>query len=417
MKTVPAYYEFAGTDSFPVNILELRSEGDKTALILDKTIFYPGGGGQPADRGSVNGVPLLDVLEKDGEILHIIESGDGGRLAPGPAELVLDLKRRRDFTVQHTAQHLLSGTILRLTGKHTVSMHLGEETNTIDVDAPQIDPESLARAEDTVMDIIETDVPVIIHLCPPENIADFPLRKTPPQGEEVVRVVEIQGSDFSPCCGTHLETTGRIGMLRILGAEKYKGMTRVSFIAGRRVLQDSRVTRQNGETVSRALKVPVAETGKAVLALIEKANQFEKQVKELEETAAHGKAKNLLHKAKILKSRGRDAENKEQNSAAPEKLRVFSINYPASEMEDLLRIGRAAQKLTPTVLVFFSPFLFKFAAFCSAENADIRPLLKDRMEARGGRGGGSASFFQGLFDSAEDIETFVASLPEEADSL
>jgi Ser-tRNA(Ala) deacylase AlaX len=111
MRTIPAYYEFAGSDPYPANILELRDEGDKTALVLDKTIFYPGGGGQPADRGSVNGVPLLDVQEKDGEILHLVRGGDGGGLAPGPAELVLDLKRRWDFTVQHTAQHLLSGTI------------------------------------------------------------------------------------------------------------------------------------------------------------------------------------------------------------------------------------------------------------------------------------------------------------------
>ncbi|MDR2784531.1 MAG: alanyl-tRNA editing protein [Treponema sp.] len=415
MKTAAAYYEYAAADPFSANILELRNEEDKTALILDKTIFYPEGGGQPSDRGSINGIPLLDVLEKNGEILHLVRPEDGSRLVPGPAELVLDLKRRRDFTVQHTAQHLLSGTILRLTGKHTVSMRLGEEINTIDVDTPQLDSEALAGAEDAVMDTIEADVPVIIHFCPPENIADFPLRKTPPRGEEVIRVVEIQGNDFSPCCGTHLKSAGRIGMLRVLGAEKYKGMTRVSFIAGRRVFQDSRILRQNGEVISRALKVPVAETGKAVLALIDRFSRIEKQVKELEEAAAQSKAKNLLHKARILNSRDRDAEKKEPEDTDCGRLKVFSINYSNSELEDLLHIGRAAQKLTSAVLVFFSTFLLKFAAFCSAEGVDIRPLLKDRMEALGGRGGGSASFFQGLFSSAENLDAFIASLPKEID--
>ena len=241
------------------------------------------------------------------------------------------------------------------------------------------------------------------------------MRKTPPQGEEVIRVVEIQGNDFSPCCGTHLKSTGRIGMLRVLGAEKYKGMTRVSFIAGRRVFQDSRVLRQNGEVISRTLKVPVAETGKAVLALIDRFGQLERQVKELEETAAQSKAKNLLHRARVLNSRNKDNEKKGQDDTKPGKLKVFSINYSDSEMEDLLRIGRAAQKLTPAVLVFFSTFLLKFAAFCSAEDADIRPLLKDRMEAHGGRGGGSASFFQGFFSSAEKLDAFLASLPREID--
>jgi alanyl-tRNA synthetase len=291
-------------------------------------------------------------------------------------------------------------------------MHLGEDINTIDVDTPRFDSESLTGAEDAVMDTIEADVPVIIHFCPPENIADFPLRKIPPQGEEVIRVVEIQGNDFSPCCGTHLKSTGRIGMLRVLGAEKYKGMTRVSFIAGRRVFQDSRVLRQNSETISRALKVPVAETGKAVLALLERFGQLEKHVQEIEETAAHGKAKNLLHKARVLNSRDKDNEKNEQGGTVSGKLQVFTINYSDSEMGDLLRIGRAAQKLSPAVLVFFSTFLLKFAAFCSAEGADIRPLLKDRMEAQGGRGGGSATFFQGLFSSVEKLDAFLASLPQ-----
>jgi alanyl-tRNA synthetase len=283
-------------------------------------------------------------------------------------------------------------------------MRLGEVVNTIDVDAPQLDAQALAQVENVVMDAIEADVPVIIHFCPPEDITDFPLRKTPPQGEEVIRVVEIQGNDFSPCCGTHLKSAGGIGMLRVLGAEKYKGMTRVSFIAGRRVFQDSRALRQNGELVSRTLKVPVEETGKAVLALLDRFSLLEKQVKELEEKAARDGAANLLHRARIISTR-------EGDEGGAGEQRVFSIACPVSETEELLRIGRAAQKLTPSALVLFSPPLLKFAAFCSAEGADLRPLLKGRMEEQGGRGGGSATFFQGLFSSAEKLDAFIASLP------
>jgi alanyl-tRNA synthetase len=413
MKTVAVYYEYADADPYSANILEVRSAKDKTALILDKTIFYSEGGGQPADRGTINGIPLLDVQEKGGEILHLVQAEDGGRLVSGPAELILDVKRRRDLTVQHTAQHLLSGIILRLTGKHTVSMHLGEEACTIDVDSPEINSRTLAEVEDAGLDAIEADVPVIFHFCPPENIADFPLRKIPPQGEEVIRVVEIQGNDFSPCCGTHLKSTGQIGILRILGAEKYKGMTRITFIAGRRVFLDSRVLRQNGEIISHALKVPVTETGKAVLTLIDKSNLLEKRIKELDEAAAQGKAKRLLHQAKILKSREWDKGTLEASVEVPGKLRIFNITYPDSEMEDLIRIGRAAQMLTPAVLVFSSKLMLKFAAFCSSGDVDIRPLFKDLMEAQDGRGGGSASFFQGLFTSAEKLEAFLASLPHE----
>jgi alanyl-tRNA synthetase len=345
---------------------------------------------------------------------------------PGPAELVLDAARRRDLTVQHTAQHLLSGTMLRLTGKPTVSMHLGDELCTIDVDTPELTPDTLITVEEAAADAIETDAPVIIHHCPPEQVTDFPLRKVPPQGEEVIRVVEIQGNDFSPCCGTHLKSTGQIGMLRILGAEKYKGMTRVTFIAGRRVLRNSRLLRQNGDIASRALSVPVAEIGKGVLALAEKVTRLEKQVKDFAEAAAQSTAEALLRRAGLLPDAAAGGAGNEVGTAAGAaasavdgtgKGRVYVECFPGADMEEVLRIGRAAQKLTGAVLVLASARELKFAAFCSAKGVDIRPLVKEPMEAQGGHGGGGTSFFQGVFDSADRLTAFLKALPGEAEAL
>jgi alanyl-tRNA synthetase len=213
-----------------------------------------------------------------------------------------------------------------------------------------------------------------------------------------VRVVEIAGHDFSPCCGTHLASTGRIGALHILGAEKYKGMTRVSFIAGRRVLRNSRMLRQNVETVSRALKVPAAETGKAVLALLEKSLRLEKQIKELAESAAKARARSLVEDAGLLAEAGAG--------------RVFGKSFPDAGMEELLALGRAAQKLTGAALILASEPERKFAAFSAAKNADLKALLGERMIAEGGRGGGSGGFFQGLFGSGEELARFMESLPE-----
>jgi alanyl-tRNA synthetase len=337
---------------------------------------------------------VIDVQERDGEILHFLPEGAGAGLVPGPAELRLDEKRRRDFTVHHTAQHLLSGTILRLTGAYTVSMRLGDEVCTIDVDAPDMPEETLIQVEEAVQDAVEADVPVIIHRCPPENVRDFPLRKTPPQGEEVIRVVEIQGNDFSPCCGTHLTSTGQIGILRVLGAEKYKGMTRLCFIAGRRALRDSRLLRQNGEFISRALKVPVAETGRGVSALLEKTGRLEAELKRRQEEAAQAKAETLLRGTP-------DAAGL-----------VLTASFPGADIEEVLRIGRAAQKLTRAALVLGAEEESKFAAFCAVKGADLRPLIKGAMEAQGGRGGGGPSFFQGVFGSARDLHEFLDNLPK-----
>jgi alanyl-tRNA synthetase len=413
METQKAYYDHSGAEPFRATIREVRPYADsgpspeggagKNAILLDKTIFYPEGGGQSADRGTINGIPLLDVREQDGEILHLI-AGGGEKLAPGPAELVLDARRRRDFTVQHTAQHLLSGTILRITGKPTVSMRLGEEFCTIDVDTPELDGDTLIAVEDAVMDAIEGDKPVIIHHCPPEDVKTFPLRKVPPQGEEVIRVVEISGHDFSPCCGTHCASTGQIGLLRILGAEKYKGMTRLSFIAGRRCLWDSRLLRNNSEMISRALKVPVNETGKGVAALVEKTGRLERDLKTLEEEAAEARALSLLEKAG-LPSAGVSGKDGPSGSAL-----ILAEIFPHAGIDEVLRIGRAAQKKTGAVLVLASEKDLKFAAFCSVKGYDIRPLVKEAMEKEGGKGGGGPGFFQGLFDSPEALTAFMAAV-------
>ncbi|MDR0878253.1 MAG: alanyl-tRNA editing protein [Treponema sp.] len=409
MQTQRAWYDHSGPEVFRANIIEVRPQSDAAAIILDRTIFYPEGGGQGADRGTINGIPLLDVQEKNGEILHLISAENSSTenaaaLSPGPAELILDIRRRRDLTVQHTAQHLLSGTILRLTGKYTVSMHLGDEQNTIDVDAPELSADVLAAVEEAVADAIEADNPVIIHHCPPEDVNSFPLRKVPPKGEEVIRVVEIAGNDFSPCCGTHCTRTGQIGMLRILGAEKYKGMTRVSFIAGRRVLNDSRLLRQNGDVISRALKVPVEETGKGVLALLEKTGRVEQEFKALQEADAEAKAAALIQKISLAD------QTSGANEAVADTEKIWIEHYPEAGIDEILRTGRAAQKKTSVILLLVSDRELKFAAFCGVKGKNLKPLFEDPLGKAGGRGGGGPGFFQGSFSSAEALNNFLKAI-------
>jgi alanyl-tRNA synthetase len=404
------YYDYAAPEPYSAEIREIRPLGDRAALLLDRTIFYPEGGGQEADRGSINGVPLLDVKEAPGgtageEILHFVSAADAGTLKPGPASLVLDSRRRRDFTVQHSAQHLLSGTILRLTGGYTVSMHLGAEICTIDVDIPELSADTLARAEDAAADAVEADAPIVIHLCPPEDITKFPLRKIPPRGEEVIRVVEIAGYDFSPCCGTHCGSTARIGLLRILGAERYKGMTRVSFIAGRRVLAQSRLLWRNGETISRALKVPVMDSGAGVLAFLERSAAMEREFRALQEAAAEQKAEALLRRAALLNR----AAGGPADSSGPGGVPLLAETYDAG-FDEILRIGRAAQKKTAAVLLLASRDEKKFAAFCSDKGRDLRPLLKKALEENGGKGGGGAGFFQGVFETLPALESFLGNV-------
>jgi alanyl-tRNA synthetase len=163
--------------------------------------------------------------------------------------------------------------------------------------------------------------------------------------------------------------------------------------------------RKNGDAISRALKVPVPETAQGILALLDRAGRLERRVKALEEETAGYKAEALLRKAGLIGEAGTDRA---------EEGRIYIECFTGMDMEELLRIGRAAQKLTGAILVFASEGEAKFAALCSAPAADIRRIFKAPMEACGGRGGGGPSLFRGQFSSGEDLRAFLNSLPEKA---
>ena len=430
MKTITLFYDYAFNkmpESIIARVIETRSIKDSPVIVLDKTVFYPEGGGQPSDRGTINGIPVIDVREENGEILHYLENvnkqGNAGGITEialqkampsGEVTLKLDTFRRRDITVQHSAQHLLSGIMFRLVGFATVSMHLGEEKNTIDINSPLMDTNMLLCIEDAAAAAIEEDRPFIIHLCPPELIEDFTLRKAPPKGEETLRVLEIgkpnpetlqspgnismSGSlDFSPCCGTHVSSTGQIGMLRILEAEKYKGMTRITFIAGRRCLKESRMLRNNAVSISHILSSPVEETGKAVAALSEKTSRLEEQIREYEEEAAKKTAGELLA--------GAFAQPETEKNPA-----LYAESFSGKEMDELLRIGKHMQKNTGAIIVLGTEKNLKFTAVCSAKGADVQGQFKTIVETTGGKGGGGPSSFQGQFDSIDKYNAFFTEL-------
>jgi alanyl-tRNA synthetase len=385
MKTILSYYDTSidTAEPFFARIVEMRPVKEGIAVILDRTVFYPEGGGQPGDRGSINGYAVSDVRIENHEILHLVQAlAENTEELSGSVVCRLDTARRRDFTVKHTAQHLLSGSILRLTGAHTVSMHLGEEVCTVDVQAPELSEDTLATIEEAVADAIEADHPVLVHRCPPEDVNAFPLRKTPPKDEEVVRVVEIQDCDFSPCCGTHLSSTGPINVLHITGAEKYKGMTRLSFTVGREVLRRTRIMRRNAALASRLLKVPPLEIGAAVKALVEKMEEATKLLKAGAEKAARQTAETLV-----------------SSTAGAVVIGLLDV-----DIEEALRIAKTAQKLTDKPIIVVSRQDMKMVALCARKDVDMRLLVQPMLEDA--RGGGGPSFFQAAFPSPESLSVF-----------
>jgi alanyl-tRNA synthetase len=226
------YHDDAYLRRFDADVVAITTFKTKPAIVLDRTAFYPEAGGQLGDRGQLGGLAVLDTQETDdGTIVHLI-SGEPpvvGTRVTGE----LDWLRRRQHMAQHTAQHLLSGALLDRAQAPTASARLGESSLTIDVARDRIPDGELAAAEDLANDVVDDDLAIRTWFPSTDELAQLKLRRDPKVAADI-RVVAIGDFDFSPCGGTHCARTSQLGAVRITGAERYKGMTRVSFTAARR---------------------------------------------------------------------------------------------------------------------------------------------------------------------------------------
>lgn len=216
---------------FDATVVATTTYKDRPAIILDETAFYPEAGGQLGDRGTLGGIAVSDTQETDdGTIVHLVEVPlDVGARVTGE----LDWTRRRQHMAQHTAQHLLSGTLLDRAQAPTASARLGESALTIDVTRDRIPDADLATAEDLANSLVDDDLAIRAWFPDAAELASLKLRRDPKVTADI-RVVAIGDYDFSPCGGTHCTRTSQLGSIRITNSERYKGMTRVTFTAGRR---------------------------------------------------------------------------------------------------------------------------------------------------------------------------------------
>ncbi len=238
--------------------LEAKEGQPRWAAVLEATAFYPEGGGQPADRGTLGGVPVLDVQDREGEVQHFLAAPLPA--SPG-AELSgeVDAARRADFRRQHTGQHILSAALLAAARARTLSANLGEELTTVEVDLPSLGPEAIEAAEEQANRIVCRNLPVLLHWVSPEEASRFPLRKPPPAGRERLRIVEIPGVDASACGGLHVSSTGEVGLIRYAGQEKIRGRVRLQWKIGGRAWRELRARESLLAELARELTCGVEE--------------------------------------------------------------------------------------------------------------------------------------------------------------
>ncbi len=225
------HYADAFLLAFDAHVVGHGRLGDRPTVVLDRSAFYPESGGQMADHGALGGARVVDVqLDERGVLHHVLEGGspEVGAAVRGS----VDEKRRRLFAALHTGQHVLSRALVEVARADTVSSRLGETVATIDVKETLADAR-VAECEALANDVVDRDVAVRAWFPTDAELASLPMRRAPKQTENV-RVVEVAGFDVSPCGGTHVAHTAQIGLVRVVGSEKYKGGTRISFHAGAR---------------------------------------------------------------------------------------------------------------------------------------------------------------------------------------
>ena len=245
------FYADPTLDRVRSKVVEVGEHGGRPFVRLERTVFYPEGGGQPPDRGTIAGMEVVDVQSRGGEVLHFLAAPLAGQ-AGEEVEAHIDARRRFDFRQQHTAQHLLTAILADRHRRPTTSFHLGERVVAIEVEGEVPPPHRLLEVEAEVNGLVLEDRAVTTRWVAPADLAALPVRTRGLPKDHVgdVRLVEIAGIDLNTCGGTHVSRLGEIQSLHVLGAERARGGARITFLAGSRVLQELR----RAEAVAVALK-------------------------------------------------------------------------------------------------------------------------------------------------------------------
>jgi alanyl-tRNA synthetase len=348
-------------------------------VITDVTAFYPNSGGQPSDRGTVAGVDVVDVIEREDEIVHLTVAA----VPVGPAVGRVDADRRFDHMQQHTGQHILSGAFASLFGLETVGFHMGEETVTIDLAAPDITYDQAAAVERLACEVVFQNRPVTATFWTREDLDTAHLRKIPARTENI-RIVEVDEFDLTPCGGTHVRATGEVGLIKIIRTERIRGLTRVEFVCGRRALADYRWKNDTVHASASMLSVHGRELAEAVSRL---QSQVKEAKRELEAVTSELRA---YQAAEMYRA---------TPPLEPSGVRVLARAFEGLDMNELKSLTHKVAGHSRVVALFGSTCgpLAHLVFQKSEDLPDLNMfhLLKQVLPSVDGKGGGNPGLAQG----------------------
>jgi alanyl-tRNA synthetase len=369
------YYHDPYLREFDATLLDTVSYDGQTALVLDRTAFYPTSGGQPHDVGSFHDVRVLDVIDADDStILHVVDRTPSTTLLHG----TIDWTRRFDHMQQHTGQHVLSAAFDHLFGVRTESFHLGSESSTIDL-AREVTADEIARAEQEANRIVWEDRAVAIRFASAEEAASLGLRKESKR-EGTLRLIDVEGFDLSACGGTHVSRTGAIGLIAVSSTERFKGGSRITFLCGGRALNGFRSLRDVVAASVRIVSVVPSELPAAIERLQGDAKDLRRQLRDFQERLA-----------------AREADALADAAASVGSLKIVSAALPGWDISAIKAIAsRIVERPGHVAVLLSEPAPSSIVIARSAGlSLDSGTILKALIAKHGGKGGGRAELAQG----------------------
>ena len=375
------YYNDSHLIEFEARVVDVTERvSGWTAIVLDRTAFYPTGGGQPSDTGTLNGSRVVECID-DGErgVLHVVQG-----LAPARDAIVsgrVDWLRRLDHMQQHTGQHILSQAFIKLFNAPTKSFRMLDATCEIDIELNNPTIEVIERALELANNVVWEDRAITIHNVTAAEAAALPLRKESAREGEL-RLIEIEGFDLTPCGGTHAYRTGEVGMIAMRSWERAKGLTRIEFVAGVRALEDYRKANRTAREVAALFSTGRDDAPQHAAQMVEENKELHRQVRALEEVAAGVEAERLLASAVVL----------------GDGTRVVTKIFDSRDAESLKKIAQALITHSRTIALLAArdkgAARLVFARSAGAPG-DMNVLMRDACVLLDGRGGGKPELAQG----------------------
>ncbi len=388
MATQKLYFHNPYQIEFHASVESHIERNGKFGLILDRTAFYPTGGGQPHDIGYLNEYPVIDVIEEGDRVIHLIEGEYQGELQ---LRGVVDWQRRFDHMQQHAGQHLLSAVLYKEYGWETVGFHLGSEYITIDVTTTDDIP--FTEIENKVYELIIRNLPIETQFKTREELETDVIRKVP-ESDPFIRIVEIPEIDLNACCGTHPFHTSEIGMIKLLSTEIIRGCRRIFFIAGWRALSRFQQEHQMLSNMALNLKTNHNDIDKRLQMLKEENDQLLKENRRMGQELIYWESLDWQRKYSQLGH-----------------YQLYVHIWKQRSFQELKDLAKAIIELDHAIVIFATKGIKTQVVLACSQDVpfSMLELANELASLISGRGGGSRVFAQ-VGGDAEQLESALEAL-------